>query len=163
MSTDLDERVRALERALTERDDPPAPVPEVADVSSDVAELESRVTSLEATVADLDARQQAVEAYVERMDHVDETIERRADAALAAVDRLESSLREEPHASGAQASVATSASASDATPKTSVVQSAQSTTQPGPAHVTDASSTTDDSDERDGSAPNGFLARILGL
>lgn len=163
MSTDLDERIRALERALTERDDPPVPVPAVSDVSSDVATLEDRVDLLESSVADLDARQQAVEAYVDRVDHVNETIERRADAALAAVDRLESTLREESHATAAQASDATPAPSSDATPEAGVVQIAPSTTQPHPVHVTDASSTTDDSDERDESVPDGLLARILGL
>lgn len=163
MATDLDERIRALERALTERDDPPAPVPEITDVTADVAELEDRVDLLESSVADLDARQQAVEAYVDRVDHVNETIERRADAALAAVDRLESTVREESHASGAQTSVATPAPASDATTDVGGTQSAPSTTQPPPAHVTDASSTTEDSDERDESAPDGLLARILSL
>lgn len=90
MDADLTDRIRALERAVSDADDPPSPLPRVADIASDQTDLAGRVDALETRVDDIEARQAAVEAYVDQIEHVNDTVERRADAALAAVDRLES-------------------------------------------------------------------------
>lgn len=87
----LADRVRALERAVSDHGDPPAPLPELADLTSTQADIADRLAALETRVADVAGRQQAVEAYVDHLDHVNESVERRAEAALAAVDRLERS------------------------------------------------------------------------
>lgn len=92
MPDELTARVRALERAVSDQSDPPAPIPDVASVSTDVADLTARLDRLETSIDDLVARQQAIEAYADHINHVDDTIKRRADAALAAVDRLETTV-----------------------------------------------------------------------
>lgn len=53
-------------------------------------DVESRLAAVEAELAELEAGLQAVRGYVGNIDHVNESVERRANAALAAVDRLES-------------------------------------------------------------------------
>jgi len=75
---------------VTDRDDPPAALPERADLAVTLDDLDDRVASIESTLTDVTARQTAVESYLDQVEHVNESVERRADAALAAVDRLES-------------------------------------------------------------------------
>ena len=157
MSTDLDDRVRALERAVTARDDPPEPLPDVADVSATAADLEDRVGHLESRVQDLAARQQAVEAYVDRVEHVNESIERRADAALAAVDRLESA-RE----SDLPAEPSTEPAGSREYPE-SPSKMGSDAERSQARSVPDAASTGASSDERPDSTADGLIARLVGL
>lgn len=159
MPTDVDDRVRALERAVTERDDPAAPIPAIADVNRTVKNLDERVSELETLVADLAARQEAVEAYVDRIEHVNESIERRADAALAAVDRLETT-RGPPTAS--------SATADSRAPKHDPEEQRLDTGgESHAAHVSDAATIGTAADEgqneNDDSGSDGLLARLVGL
>jgi hypothetical protein len=79
----LEERVAALERGLDGEATP------AATDAPDRATLAERIDTLEARIADLEAGLQAVRGYVGGIEHVNETVERRADAALAAVERLE--------------------------------------------------------------------------
>lgn len=60
-------------------------------------DVESRLAAVEAELAELEAGLQAVRGYVGNIDHVNESVERRANAALAAVDRLESVTGPAPH------------------------------------------------------------------
>mgnify|MGYP000633231647 CR=1 FL=1 len=86
----LEERVAALERGLDETATPDAtdaPAPET---------LAERIDALEARIDDLEAGLQAVRGYVGGIEHVNETVERRADAALAAVERLEAAPKTPP-------------------------------------------------------------------
>ena len=157
MATDLEDRVRALERAVTERDDPPEPLPDVADVAATAADLEDRVGSLESRVQDLAARQQAVEAYVDHVNHVNESIERRADAALAAVDRLESATQRDSPTNPA----AEPPSTPEYEPSEHAVDpTAERSRHP---HVTDAAGTGAASEEELDSTTDGLLARLVGL
>lgn len=159
MPTDIDDRVRALERAVTERDDPAAPIPAIADVDATTVDLGERVSELETQVADLAARQEAVEAYVDRIEHVNESIERRADAALAAVDRLETT-RERPTAS--------SPTVDSRAPKHDPEEQRSDTGGGSHApHVSDAATirttTGEDKNENDDSGSDGLIARLVGL
>lgn len=90
--TDEDEdslaaRLAAVERAVT--DGEPVDLSEAAavqrqldDVADDLEVLVERVDALEATV-------QSLHGYVGEIEHVNERVERRADAARAAVERLD--------------------------------------------------------------------------
>lgn len=153
----LSARVRALERAVTDSTDPPAPLPELADATRTLDALAERVADLETRTDDLRARQQAVEAYVDRIDHVNDGIERRADAALAAVDRLERTDRTTRTSPGTEAIDATDA---DPGASTSVVTDAAATT---PCAGDDGRAST--GSERRGAsnddASGGLLARVF--
>ena len=87
----LEERVAALERTITDG--------HAADGLPDAARMDSRLDDLEAAVADfddrlaeLDAAVQALRGFAGGVRAVDEAVERRADAAVARVDRLEADL-----------------------------------------------------------------------
>jgi len=84
----LEARVAAVERALTDGD-PVADLSDAAElrrqldaVTDDLDTLAERVDALEATV-------QSLHGYVGEIEHVNERVERRADAARAAVERLD--------------------------------------------------------------------------
>ncbi|NHX35649.1 MULTISPECIES: DUF7310 family coiled-coil domain-containing protein [Halolamina] len=86
----LERRIAAVERAVdgeaaTDRTDPPV----------DSEDLESRIADLETRVDELDAALQAVRGFLGGVSAVNESVERRADAAVAAVDRLERRLDED--------------------------------------------------------------------
>lgn len=91
---DVERRLRAVERALTDADTP------VRDLS-DAAAVHERLDSLEAAVEDLterldalDATVQSLHGYVGELEAVNDRVERRADAARAAVERLEDEHRQ---------------------------------------------------------------------
>lgn len=100
----LNQRVRALERSLTTA--PDGPRTESVDGNAEAlgegsgsdsdSEIEARLSALEAEVAELSAGLQALRGYVGNIDHVNESIERRANAAMAAVERLESATTAPP-------------------------------------------------------------------
>lgn len=85
----LDDRLRAVERALTGDDTNFQNLENAAELRGDVQELENRLDALETKVDDIDAATQALRGYVGNVRSVNRSVERRADAALAAVDSLE--------------------------------------------------------------------------
>lgn len=85
----LDDRLRAVERALTGDDTNLQNLENAAELRSNVQELENRLDALETKVDDIDAATQALRGYVGNVRSVNKSVERRADAALAAVDALE--------------------------------------------------------------------------
>ena len=93
MDDRLEERVAALERTITDghADDG---LPEVARMDASLDELEATVDDVEDRVAELDAAVQALRGFAGGVRAVDEAVERRADAAVARVDRLEAELAE---------------------------------------------------------------------
>ena len=108
----LDDRLRAVERALDDSDDRAASVTATPDEAStgrqsapshtrggdQLDELESRLDAVETTIADLEAAVQALRGYAGKVRSVDERVEERADAALAAVETLEDRVDAlEPH------------------------------------------------------------------
>jgi len=86
----LERRLEAVERTLADGDHDVEALREAADVRERVERLESTVADLRERADDLDAATQALRGYVGNVRSVNRDVERRADAALAAVDRLES-------------------------------------------------------------------------
>ncbi len=79
----LERRLAAVERAV----DADATA-DGSDSDADPEELEARITELESRVDELDAAVQAIRGFLGGVSAVNESVERRADAAVAAVDRL---------------------------------------------------------------------------
>lgn len=85
----LEERVSTVERAVTEGDHGFPAVDDLAELTERVAALEDRVAELDERADELDAAAQALRGYVGNVRSVNERVEGRADAALAATERLE--------------------------------------------------------------------------
>jgi len=88
----IERRLSAVERAVTGAGgaDSDGTVDDRAPGRLD--DIESRVEDIEETVADLEAATRALRGYVGNVRSVNRDVERRAESALAAVDRLESRL-----------------------------------------------------------------------
>lgn len=86
---DLRDRVEAVERALTDGDGDLTALAEGAAAADRVAALEERVEAIEADLAELQAAAQALRGYVGNVRSVNESVEDRADSALATVESLE--------------------------------------------------------------------------
>lgn len=82
----LERRLEAVERAVAGGDR--APEPEVQPPAPD-DQLTDRIDALEVRLEELDAALQAVRGFLGGVDAVNEDVEARADAALAAIERLE--------------------------------------------------------------------------
>ncbi|MFB6114039.1 MAG: hypothetical protein ABEJ58_08060 [Halodesulfurarchaeum sp.] len=95
----IEERLRTVETTLSNVDvgnlDGTSEHSRIGDLASAVSDLEERIGELEAGL-------QAVRGYVGNIDHVNETVERRANAALAAVERLETAPSTPPRLATAQ-------------------------------------------------------------
>ncbi|AOW80644.1 hypothetical protein HTSR_1468 [Halodesulfurarchaeum formicicum] len=91
----IDERLGALERRFDDREGPGAPTSADTDPAREES-LEARIESLEETVTELRSEVQALRGYVGQVEHVNQSVERRADAAIAAVERLESAPKTPP-------------------------------------------------------------------
>jgi hypothetical protein len=87
----LHERVAALERAVTDghADDG---LPDAGRMAARVDDIEAAVEELDDRMAELDAAVQALRGFAGGVRAVDEEIERRANAAISRVDRLEAEL-----------------------------------------------------------------------
>lgn len=83
----LDERLRAVERALTGSDATVADIGDGAAAAAEREALESRVSDLESRVEELEAATQAIRGYVGSIRAVNREVERRADLALARASR----------------------------------------------------------------------------
>jgi uncharacterized coiled-coil protein SlyX len=90
MSEDeLEARVAAVERALADGDATVAALSDAADVHDRLDDVEARLDALAERADALEATVQSLHGYVGELEHVNERVERRADAARAAVDRLD--------------------------------------------------------------------------
>lgn len=85
---DLRERVEAVERALTDGDGDLTALAEGAAAAERIDALEADVADIREDVAELSAATQALRGYVGNVRSVNESVEERADAALAAVESL---------------------------------------------------------------------------
>ena len=90
--SDLAERLDAVERALTDDGTDLTDVRDAAALASDLERLEARVDDLEATVDELEAAVEAVRGYAGNVRAVNRDVERRASAALAKAETLESAV-----------------------------------------------------------------------
>ncbi|WP_248897509.1 DUF7310 family coiled-coil domain-containing protein [Haloplanus halobius] len=89
----LDDRLDAVERAVTDGEAVDG-LPEAARLRTRLDELETTVDDFDDRLADLEAAVQALRGFAGGVRAVDESVERRANAAVARVDRLEAELRE---------------------------------------------------------------------
>jgi hypothetical protein len=83
MDGTIEERLSALERAVTDGDHDCSSLSEAASVGDRVERLESQLTELDDRVAELEAATQALRGYVGSVRSVNTDVEKRADAALA--------------------------------------------------------------------------------
>lgn len=99
-SRTLEERLRSVEQALSAMDGEATGRVEIDEQPN--AELEATLADLETRVSDLEAGLQAIRGYVGNIHHVNEAVERRANAAIAAVERLETTPSPPPRLAMAQ-------------------------------------------------------------
>lgn len=85
---DLRERVEAVERALTDGDGELSALADGAAAAERVSALEDEVAALQDEVAELSTATQALRGYVGNVRSVNESVEDRADAAIASVESL---------------------------------------------------------------------------
>ena len=95
MSDTLEQRVDALERALTDgRTTDWDGLPQAAELEERLDDVEATVEAVDDRLTELEAAVQALRGFAGGVDAVDEAVERRANAAIARVERLEAELRE---------------------------------------------------------------------
>lgn len=85
----LDDRLRAVERAVTDDEVAVADLEDAAAVTARLDAVDERLDRLESRLDGLDAAVTAVRGYVGHLDHVNGEVERTAAAALAAVERID--------------------------------------------------------------------------
>ncbi|MFD1570554.1 DUF7310 family coiled-coil domain-containing protein [Halorubrum laminariae] len=95
-ATAIDERLRAVERALTGSDAAVADIADGAEATAERRAIGSRLTDLETRVEELEAATQALRGYAGAVRAVNTEVERRADLALARASRERD--REDAHA-----------------------------------------------------------------
>lgn len=88
----IERRLSAVERAIADGDGDVAALADASDREQRLRTVEERLETLHETVAELEAATQALRGYVGNVRSVNEDVEQRADAALAAVERLEDHL-----------------------------------------------------------------------
>lgn len=90
----LSERLRTVERAVTEGDHTFPEVDDIAELTERLETVERRLDDLEERTTELEGATQALRGYVGNVRSVNERVEGRADTALAATERLERRLDE---------------------------------------------------------------------
>lgn len=86
---ELDRRLRAVERALTDDDSDLTDLRDAAELTREVERLAARLDAAEECLDELAAATQALRGYVGNVRAVNQSVERRADAALAKAESLE--------------------------------------------------------------------------
>lgn len=85
----IERRLSTVERAVVDGDLELAAVGDAASLTEDLEALAERIDAHERRIADLEGRIDALDGFVGSVESVNETVEKRANAAVAAVDRLE--------------------------------------------------------------------------
>lgn len=85
----LSERVRTVERAVTDGDHEFPAVDELGELTERLDSIERRLDDIEERTGELEAATEALRGYVGNVRSVNERVEQRADTALAATERLE--------------------------------------------------------------------------
>jgi len=96
MEDALEERVDALERAVTDGDADLSSLAETAAAVERVATVEERLDELQDRLAELEAATQALRGYVGNIRSVNRDVEKRADAALSKAESLEAAVPSAP-------------------------------------------------------------------
>jgi len=92
MDDELEQRVDALERAVTDGDHDLSGLTDAAEMGDRVENLEERIETIEERTEELEAATQALRGYVGNIRSVNRDVEQRADAALAKAETIESAL-----------------------------------------------------------------------
>lgn len=90
----IDQRLSAVERAVVDGDLELDELADLAALTEDLERLEERVEAHERRLAELEGSVDALDGFVGNVETVNEDVERQADAAIAAVDRLEYRIEE---------------------------------------------------------------------
>lgn len=85
----IDQRLAAVERAVVDGDRELDQLADLAALADDLDRLEARLEAHERRIATIEGTVDAFEGFVGNVESVNESVERQADAAIAAVDRLE--------------------------------------------------------------------------
>ena len=93
---DLDARLNAIERALTDDDADLSDLRQTTAALDDLDGLDSRVTEIESRLDELEAGLEAVRGYAGNVRAVNRDVERRASAALAKAETLENAVENRP-------------------------------------------------------------------
>jgi hypothetical protein len=88
----IERRLDAVERAVSDGETDLGDLATAKGRETRLDAIEDRLADLEATVDDLDAATQSLRGYVGNIRSVNRDVERRAESALAAVERLEAGL-----------------------------------------------------------------------
>jgi chromosome segregation ATPase len=89
---ELDRRLRAVERALTDGDSDLTDLRDAAELTRELERLAARLDAAEECLDELDAATQALRGYVGNVRAVNQSVERKADAALAKAESVEATL-----------------------------------------------------------------------
>lgn len=89
---DLDARLDAVERALTDGDTDLTDLREASGVAEDLQALEARLDTVESRLDELEAGLEAVRGYAGNVRAVNREVERRASAALAKAETVETAV-----------------------------------------------------------------------
>lgn len=154
----LEQRLRTVERAVTDGTTEFPEITELAEIERRVAAVEERVADIDERTSDLEAATQALRGYVGNVRSVNEDVEQRANAALAATDRLEAQIDSEPASrrTPGTAKPRSQRPQRDATTDSQGATGDARTETPGTAHASDApdfSAITDGGDPDGGEDP----------
>lgn len=87
MDETLERRLAAVERALTNGDHDLSGLADSTEIATRIENVEGHIDDLDDRIVELEAATQALRGYVGNVRSVNREVERRADAALAAVER----------------------------------------------------------------------------
>lgn len=124
----IEQRLSAVERTVVDGDHKLNDVARLAELADDVEGIDDRLDQLEERVAELEGISAAMDGYVDNIRSVNESVERQAGAAYAAVDRLEERVDELEHSMDGGSTEAAGppspaeASASDGAPEKSTAR-----------------------------------------
>lgn len=93
----IEQRLSAVERALTEGDDAFETLEDAGELGERLTTVEEQLEDIETQLAEVDAATQALRGYVGNVRSVNQDIERRAETALAKVEQLEARQRDPDH------------------------------------------------------------------
>lgn len=151
----LAERVRTVERAVTDGDHTFPAVDNIAELTERIDALEQQIAELDDRATELEGATQALRGYVGNVRSVNERVEQRADTALAATERLERRLDDSEQA------LEESCAQIEKTTRTDEFDGRRrEPPEPPDIGTTSADGETNEAVESDGAGDSGILERI---
>jgi hypothetical protein len=153
----LSERLASVERRLTDADD--GTVGEIGAVEGRLADLEERADEIETRVERLESGLQATRGLLGGVDAVDESVERRADLALAKAEEIERRLDADESPADPTPTPDRRAADDGRTVRAAPATEAGDGRATGPSATADPEPRSDDASERSA----GLVGRLRGL